>query len=63
LKPENELERLCVVGVEVIEPVNYEKYKILAGPTVIQYSERYLSRCGAHETLDGNRDPTGSSSL
>jgi uncharacterized protein (DUF1330 family) len=43
-----------VVDIEVLEPVEYEEYKLLAAPTVGAYGGRYVARGGAVEVLEGD---------
>ena len=46
-----------IVEIEITDPVGYEEYKKLAGPTVEQYGGKYIVRGGAVETLEGNWNP------
>jgi uncharacterized protein (DUF1330 family) len=46
-----------LVDIEVHDPVEYEEYKRLAGPTVGLYGGRYIVRGGATEVLEGDRVP------
>jgi len=43
-----------VVDIEVLEPVEYEEYKVLAAPTVMAYGGRYVARGGPAEVLEGD---------
>jgi uncharacterized protein (DUF1330 family) len=47
-----------VLDVVVRDPVAYERYKQLAGPTVAAYGGRYLVRGGAAEPLEGSWRPS-----
>lgn len=42
-----------VVDIDVTDPLGYEEYKRLAGPTVTAAGGRYLVRGGAVEELEG----------
>ena len=46
-----------VVDIEVLEPVEYEEYKVLAAPTVAAYGGRYVARGGTVEVLEGDWIP------
>lgn len=46
-----------LVDMNVTDPVQYEEYRALAGPSVAQYGGRYLVRGGASEVLEGDRVP------
>ena len=46
-----------IVEIEITDPVGYEEYKKLAGPTVEQYGGKYIVRGGACETLEGDWKP------
>ena len=46
-----------IVEIEVTDPVGYEEYKKLAGPTVEQYGGKYIVRGGACEMLEGDWKP------
>lgn len=43
-----------IVDVTVKDPVRYEEYKKLAGPTVAAYGGKYVVRGGALEVLEGD---------
>ena len=43
-----------ILDIEVTDPINYEGYKALAAPTVVQYGGKYIVRGGQAETLEGN---------
>ncbi len=47
-----------IVDIEVTDPVRYEEYKKMAGPTVPAHGGRYIVRGGKVETLEGTW-PTG----
>src|SRR2546423_4128690 len=46
-----------IVEIEITDPVGYEEYKKLAGPTVEQYGGKYIVRGGACEMLEGDWNP------
>jgi uncharacterized protein (DUF1330 family) len=46
-----------IVEIEITDPVGYEEYKKLAGPTVEQHGGKYIVRGGACETLEGDWNP------
>lgn len=46
-----------LVDMDITDPVQYEEYRALAGPSVTQYGGRYLVRGGASEVLEGDRVP------
>lgn len=46
-----------LVDIEITDPVRYEEYRRLAGPTVGAYGGRYLVRGGAADVLEGTREP------
>lgn len=46
-----------IVEIEITDPVGYEEYKELAGPTVEQHGGKYIVRGGACETLEGDWNP------
>lgn len=46
-----------IVDIEVTNPVGYEDYKRLAGPTVELYGGTYIARGGHTETLEGTWMP------
>jgi uncharacterized protein (DUF1330 family) len=46
-----------IADIEVIEPVEYEDYKKLAGPTAAQFGGRYVVRGGATEVAEGEWTP------
>jgi uncharacterized protein (DUF1330 family) len=46
-----------VVDVTVHDPVRYEDYKRMAGPTVSAFDGRYVVRGGKTETLEGDWHP------
>jgi len=46
-----------VVQIEVTDPINYEKYKELAPPSIRKYGGRYLVRGEPVETLEGKWSP------
>ena len=47
-----------IVDINVIDPVRYEDYKLLAAPTVEFYGGKYIARGGRTETLEGDWSPT-----
>lgn len=46
-----------VVEIEVTDPELYERYKLLAPPTVQAHGGRYLARGGATVALEGDWEP------
>jgi uncharacterized protein (DUF1330 family) len=46
-----------IADIEVLEPVEYEEYRRLAGPTVAQYGGRYIVRGGKTEVAEGDWMP------
>jgi uncharacterized protein (DUF1330 family) len=46
-----------VVQIDVRDPVAYERYKTLAGPTVTAHGGRYVVRGGPTEILEGSWQP------
>ncbi|PYK30528.1 MAG: DUF1330 domain-containing protein [Verrucomicrobia bacterium] len=46
-----------IVEIEVTDPVGYEHYKNLAGPTVEKYGGKYIVRGGKTEVLEGDWQP------
>ena len=46
-----------IVEIEITDPVGYEEYKKLAGPTVEQYGGKYIVRGGPTEVLEGDWKP------
>jgi len=46
-----------IVDLKITDPVNYERYKKLAGSTVEKYGGEYLVRGGRCETLEGDWHP------
>ena len=46
-----------IADIEVLEPVEYEDYRKLAGPTVAQFGGRYLVRGGKTEIAEGDWSP------
>jgi uncharacterized protein (DUF1330 family) len=46
-----------IADIEVLEPVEYEDYRKLAGPTVAQFGGRYLVRGGKTEVAEGVWSP------
>lgn len=46
-----------IADIEVLEPVEYEEYKRLAGPTAALYGGRYVVRGGATEVAEGEWTP------
>jgi uncharacterized protein (DUF1330 family) len=47
-----------IVDIEVTDPVTYEDYKKLAGPTVTEHGGKYIVRGGKVETLEGDWKPS-----
>ena len=46
-----------IVEIEIIDPVRYEEYRKLAGPTVLEYGGKFIVRGGRAETLEGTWSP------
>lgn len=46
-----------LVDVEVTDAEQYDRYRMLAAPSVEQYGGRYIVRGGASEVLEGDRVP------
>ncbi len=46
-----------IVDIEVTDPVGYDNYRALAGPTAALYGGRYIVRGGRVETLEGEWAP------
>jgi uncharacterized protein (DUF1330 family) len=46
-----------IVEIDIHDPVGYEEYKNLAGPTVEKYGGKYIVRGGKTEVLEGNWEP------
>ena len=46
-----------IVEIDVQDPVGYEEYKKLAGPTVAARGGRYIVRGGQTEVLEGEWKP------
>ncbi len=46
-----------VVQIAIDDPVDYERYKELAPPSIAAYGGRYLVRGGRHEVLEGAWHP------
>ena len=46
-----------IVEIEITDPMGYEEYKKLAGPTVEQHGGKYIVRGGACEMLEGDWNP------
>jgi uncharacterized protein (DUF1330 family) len=47
-----------IVDIVIHDPVRYEEYKRLAGPTLAPFGGRFIVRGGPVEHLEGSR-PTG----
>src|SRR3569832_1105407 len=47
-----------IVDLTIRDPETYERYKLLAPPTIAQYGGRYLVRGGTTLTLEGDWSPT-----
>ncbi|MEH6405582.1 MAG: DUF1330 domain-containing protein [Sneathiella sp.] len=45
-----------VARINVTDPVQYEQYKILAPVAIKEYGGEYLTRGGAMETLEGQKE-------
>ena len=46
-----------IVQIDIHDPVAYERYRIMATPTVATYGGRYVVRGGASEILEGSWQP------
>src|SRR2546423_7494367 len=46
-----------IVEIDILDPVGYEEYKKLAGPTVEKYGGKYAVRGGKTEVLEGDWKP------
>jgi uncharacterized protein (DUF1330 family) len=46
-----------ICDIDVTDPVAYDDYKKLAGPSVDHHGGRYIVRGGATEVLEGDRQP------
>ncbi len=46
-----------ITDIEVSDPVRYEDYKALSGPSADRYGGKFIVRGGAHETLEGDWTP------
>jgi len=46
-----------IVQIDIHDPVAYERYRIMATPTVALYGGRYVVRGGASEILEGSWQP------
>ena len=46
-----------IVQVDVKDPVRYEDYRRLVGPTLAKYGGRFIARGGAIEVLEGGWHP------
>jgi uncharacterized protein (DUF1330 family) len=46
-----------VVEIVIEDPAHYERYKVLAPPSIAQYGGRYLARGGPTTALEGEWQP------
>ena len=46
-----------IVQIKIHDPETYERYKILAPPSIAAYGGRYIVRGGQTVTLEGNWQP------
>src|SRR5437016_13356727 len=46
-----------IVEIDILDPVGYEEYKKLAGPTVEKHGGKYIVRGGKTEVLEGVWNP------
>lgn len=46
-----------IVDVQVKDPVGYEDYKRMVGPTLAQYGGKFIVRGGTCTTLEGGWEP------
>lgn len=47
-----------IVEIEIHDPATYERYKVLAPPSIAAYGGRYLARGGETVTLEGDWRPS-----
>ncbi len=47
-----------IVDIEVLDPVGYEEYKLLAPATLKSFGGKYIARGGTCETLEGTWHPS-----
>lgn len=47
-----------IANVTVKDPVRYEDYRRLVGPTIEKYGGRFIARGGSIEVLEGDWQPT-----
>lgn len=47
-----------IVDVDIADETAYGEYRKLSGPSVMLYGGRFLVRGGAHETLEGDWEPS-----
>lgn len=45
-----------LVQIDITDPIRYDEYKRLAGPTVTAFGGRYLARGGTTDVLEGDRE-------
>jgi uncharacterized protein (DUF1330 family) len=46
-----------IVDIDITDPIGYEEYKKLAGPTVEKQGGKYIVRGGKTEILEGDWQP------
>ena len=46
-----------IVQIEIEDPATYERYKVLAPPSIAMHGGRYLVRGGASDVLEGSWRP------
>jgi uncharacterized protein (DUF1330 family) len=46
-----------IVDIDITDPIGYEEYKKLAGPTVEKQGGKYIVRGGKTEVLEGDWQP------
>ena len=46
-----------IVEVNIADPVRYEEYKKLSGPSLVPFGGRFIVRGGPVEVLEGNHNP------
>lgn len=47
-----------IVDIDVLDPVGYEEYKLLAPATLDPFGGKYIARGGTCETLEGTWQPS-----
>ena len=47
-----------IVQIDIKDPGTYERYKVLAPPSIKAYNGKYIARGGRTETLEGSWAPS-----